>query len=261
MTIRIYITSNVSIIVGIAKELLPRISKTYVFDIEPEHVLLYDILVTYNMGEIAIRDSGEELICSELDFDFNFIAAVENVVIKKSSDFIYHGSAITYDNIFTLAFVGFSGSGKTTIVERLESCSSKFKRISDDLLIVNGTQLYKNYLPTKVRIKSESNDVNSKLIKPPTLFDPALNDKMLDLSMVVSIKFCPSSIDSFVRLDTFDSIETLVSNSRSAPDNLSLMQHVSNIIKHIPIYSLNYRDDNYAIECLLNALNIRLEME
>ena len=72
--------------------------------------------------------------------------------------------------------------------------------------------------------------------------------------MVVSVKFQLSNINMFTKLDTLSGVETLISNSRSAPNNLKLMKNITSIIRNVPIYSLKYHDNRYAVDCLLSAL-------
>lgn len=260
MTIKIYVTRNVSVFADIPKELLTKLEKVYVFDIDFSVLSLCDVFVAYDKGDdgsIIINYSDVEMSCDEHEFDFVFVTVIEEIAVKKSNNYIYHGSAVIYDNAYTVSFVGSSGSGKTTIVDNLEYYNSKFKRISDDLLFVDDTRLYKNYLPTKIKISNSINDIGFKSIKPSTVLDVTAHGEMFDLTIVVSVNYCASGINSFTRLNTFESIETLISNSRSAPNNFNLMQNITNIVKRIPIYSLNYYDDCYAVKCLINALELR----
>lgn len=256
MIIKICITEYMYIVANVIKELMSCIESVYIIEQEPDYVSSYDIIATYKMGEILIKYLNKEVYCNEQNFDFCFVTAIEDIAVTKSNDFIYHGSAITYDNKFTLAFVGSSRSGKTTIVENLESYSSRFRRISDDLLILNGTQLHGIFLPTKIRINSHNNDMDRKSIKHATLLNSKVSDGKFNLSLIISVKYSLSNINSFTRLDTFDGVKTLVSNSRSAPNNFKLMQNVTAIVKSIPIYNLNYHDDFFAVDCLVNALKI-----
>ena len=72
--------------------------------------------------------------------------------------------------------------------------------------------------------------------------------------MMVAVKFQLSDINMFTKLDTLNSVETLIGNSRSAPNNLKLMDNISSIVRNIPIYSLEYHDNQYAVDCLLSVL-------
>ena len=114
-------------------------------------------------------------------------------------------------------------------------------------------QLQKTFLPTKFQIKNNENNSIRKLIKPQT-FDLDTNVEAVTLSMMVAVKFQLSDINMFTKLDTLNSMETLIGNSRSAPNNLKLMDNMTSIVRNIPIYSLKYYDNQYAVDCLLSVL-------
>ena len=96
-----------------------------------------------------------------------------------------------------------------------------------------------------------------KSIKPSASLDYTVPGDMFDLSIVVSVNYSSSGINSFNRLNTFESIETLLCNSRRSPNNFELMKSITKIAQSIPIYSLNYNDDCYAVKCLFDALGLR----
>lgn len=258
MTVRIYVTCNVSIVVNISNELKPNLERAYFFDIERSGLSPCDAFVVYKKSEIIINYSDKKILCNEQEFDFIFATTIEDITVIKSNNCIFHGSAVVYDNIYAIAFMGASGSGKTTIVNNLEAYSSNFKRISDDLLLIHGNHIYRNYLPTKVRIKNGSDSLTTKTIKPSIKTGHKAIEEIVNLSAVISVDYSSTNINSFNRLDTFECIETLLFNSRSAPNNLELMQSITTIAKRIPIYSLNYHDNQYAVKCLLDVLNQNL---
>lgn len=250
-TIQIAVTKEQKINAILPQKLLCEIADAFYYE-EIFGVRHCDIKISINSQEILIKTTKETIRCTQQNWLFLLITTIEDIVIEKYGKCIFHGSAIAKKGRGVIAFIGESGSGKTTIASKIiQTNPQKYFLVSDDLLIYNKFDVESVWLPTKEKTKKSklityTNENQIRFIHKVRR-DFAKN-LTLPLVAIVNVKYQNGANNSFELLRPSQRISVLLKNSRKSPNNKFLIDTIVDLANNVPIYKLVYGNNDFALD-------------
>lgn len=266
--IQIKVINSLNINVSIPISLLNEIHEIFYY-IANGKVDDYDIFINIENGKIILATSSLALSCNKKEWLFRFLTLLEDISLKKYNKCVFHGSAVSNEKGDTVAFIGTSGAGKTTIATNLINRNlNKCFKISDDMLFLDELTIVPTFLPAKEKSTTSKNKAivtytDKEKKRYITRIESVVNNtKKFYLRAIINVRYDAQAPNAhFKKVKPVECIPLLLQNSRNAPNNLFLNNSLIKIVSLVPIYKLFYSNDDYALNCVEKLLYSKKQID
>ena len=250
--LRILITQEISIVLSVPEILLAEIKSLFycerVNDFSFESP---DITISIVDNLYVISTLYETIECHVDEYLFYLVTTIENLAVSKFDACVFHGSAVSCNSGKAIAFIGKSGSGKTTMMLNLIN-GLKCNSIADDLLFFSSDNMLSTVLlPYKIKPTSgyfqhsKNGKINLRKVSINT------SNMTFPVSAIVSVNYDSlSGSETFCRQDFTHGFSLLIKNSRKAVNNKELAQTVAFLLQTVPVYKMHYSNTPFALKCI-----------
>lgn len=247
--LRILVTMDMSIVVSIPEMLLPEILQLFYCEkLKCSLVESADVTISIKDNLYVISTFYETIKCAADEYLFHLITVIENLAVSKFNNCVLHGSAISYGAGNAIAFVGKSGSGKTTIMRNITN-KTNCNSIADDLLFLRGNNMLSTVLlPYKIKPADWNNNLGDLCKINLKRADYNNIRRMFPIVSIVSVDYDMANCDTFCKQDFICGFSLLVRNSRKSVNTKNLAQAIASLLKVVSVYELHYSNTSFAMK-------------